>query len=153
MKAHEESKSKNVEHAPAASITTTSISSVHVNDPTTNLPDDELVTLQLKEQNRNSDFAPTLALRKGKVNENNFEESMKSSTPITPIPFGSIEQMFNDKGPPEGTAAHQVLETRSRFNYRNVLVELMYVYITCRPDIGYAITTLSKFSSEPSAFH
>ena len=29
----------------------------------------------------------------------------------------------------------------------------MYVYIICRPDIGYAITTLSKFSSEPSAFH
>ena len=29
----------------------------------------------------------------------------------------------------------------------------MYMYITCRPDIGYAITTLSKFSSEPSAFH
>ena len=29
----------------------------------------------------------------------------------------------------------------------------MYAYITCRPDIGYAITTLSKFSSAPSAFH
>ena len=29
----------------------------------------------------------------------------------------------------------------------------MYAYITCRPDIGYAITTLSKFSSAPSAYH
>ena len=29
----------------------------------------------------------------------------------------------------------------------------MYAYITCCPDIGYAITTLSKFSSAPSAFH
>ena len=29
----------------------------------------------------------------------------------------------------------------------------MYAYITCRPDIGYAITTLSKFSSAPSAFY
>jgi hypothetical protein len=29
----------------------------------------------------------------------------------------------------------------------------MYVYITCRPDIGYAITSLSKFSSAPSPFH
>ena len=29
----------------------------------------------------------------------------------------------------------------------------MYVYITCCPDIGYAITILSKFSSEPSSFH
>ena len=29
----------------------------------------------------------------------------------------------------------------------------MYAYITCRPDIGYAITTLLKFSSAPSAYH
>ena len=29
----------------------------------------------------------------------------------------------------------------------------MYIYITCRPDIGYAITTLSKFSSKLSAIH
>ena len=87
------------------------------------------------------------------INKNNFEECMRSSKSIAPIPSGSIEQMFRDKGPPEGTAAHQVLETSSKFNYRNVFGELMYVYITCRPDIGYAITTLSKFSSEPSAFH
>ena len=78
---------------------------------------------------------------------------MKSSKPIAPIPSGSIEQMFREKGPPEGTAAHQVLETSSKFNYQNVLDELMYVYITCRPNIGYTITTLSKFSSEPSVFH
>ena len=153
MKDHEECKADNVEHAPAASITTTGISSVHVNDPPPNLSDDELVTLQLKDQNPNNDFAPMLTLPKGKVNENNFEECMKSSNPITPIPSGSIEQMFCDKGPPEGTAAHHVLETRSRFNYCTVLDKLMYVYITCRPDIGYAITTLSKFSSEPPAFH
>ena len=29
----------------------------------------------------------------------------------------------------------------------------MYVYITCRPDIGYAITTLSKFFLKPFIFH
>ena len=29
----------------------------------------------------------------------------------------------------------------------------MHAYVTCRPDIGYAIITLSKFSSEPSDFH
>ena len=27
------------------------------------------------------------------------------------------------------------------------------MYITCCPDIGYVITTLSKFSLEPSVFH
>ena len=29
----------------------------------------------------------------------------------------------------------------------------MYAYITCRRDIGYAITTLSKFSTGPSVYH
>ena len=29
----------------------------------------------------------------------------------------------------------------------------MYAYVTCRPDIGYAVTTLSKFSSFPTQYH
>ena len=80
-----------------------------------------MVALILKDKNDNSDFAPILTLLKGKVNKNNFEEYMKSSRPIAPIPSGSIEQIFCDKGAPEGTAAHQVFETISKFNYRNVL--------------------------------
>ena len=39
------------------------------------------------------------------------------------------------------------------FQTRTVLGECMYAYITCRPDIGYAITTLSKFSCAPTAYH
>ena len=30
---------------------------------------------------------------------------------------------------------------------------MMYAYVTCRPDIGYAITLLSKFSSSPAEYH
>ena len=143
-----------VEHAAAAFITTTTdLSSVNISNTAPHLSDDESAALQLKDKDDTSDFAPTLTLSKGKVNKNNFEECMKSSKPISLILSGSIEQMFRDKGAPKGTAAHQVLETSSKFNDRNVLGELMYVYITCRPDIVYWITTLSKFSSEPSAFH
>ena len=29
----------------------------------------------------------------------------------------------------------------------------MYAYITCRPDIGYSVTTLSKFSTAPAEYH
>ena len=29
----------------------------------------------------------------------------------------------------------------------------MYAYVTCCPDIGYAITTMSKFSTKPSKYH
>ena len=30
---------------------------------------------------------------------------------------------------------------------------MMYAYVTCRPDIGYAINTMSKFSTKPSKYH
>ena len=30
---------------------------------------------------------------------------------------------------------------------------MMYAYVACRPDIGYAVTTMSKFSTKPSAKH
>ena len=30
---------------------------------------------------------------------------------------------------------------------------MMYAYVTCRPDIGFAISTLSKFGSSPAACH
>ena len=29
----------------------------------------------------------------------------------------------------------------------------MYAYVSCRPDIGYPITLLSKYASSPSAYH
>ena len=90
----EDSTSNNVtdiEHVSAASITTTGLSSVHVNSPAPNLSNDELVTFKLKDKNPNNDFAPMFTLPKDKVNKNNFEECMKSSKPINTIPSGSIE--------------------------------------------------------------
>ena len=36
---------------------------------------------------------------------------------------------------------------------RTLLGEMMYAYVTCRPDIGYAITTMSKYLTKPSARH
>ena len=33
------------------------------------------------------------------------------------------------------------------------LGELLYAYVTCRPDIGYAVTTLAKFSTHPHEIH
>ena len=61
--------------------------------------------------------------------------------------------MFNNIGPREGTEEHSTLEDEIGFNYRNVLGELMYAYITAQLDIGCAITLLSKFSSFPSKCH
>ena len=81
----------NIEHAPAASITTTGLFSVHINSPAPDLSNDKLVTLKLKDKNPNNDFPSMLTVPKGKVNETNFEECMKCSKPIAHIPSGSIE--------------------------------------------------------------
>ena len=78
---------------------------------------------------------------------------MKSSRPISPLPTDCVKHLFKDVGPRENTPEFHALERTSGFSYRTVLGEMMYAYITCRPDIGYAITTLSKFSSSPSAYH
>ena len=32
-------------------------------------------------------------------------------------------------------------------------IEMMYAYVSCRPDIGYPITLMSKYASCPSANH
>ena len=33
------------------------------------------------------------------------------------------------------------------------LVNCSYAYVTCRPNIGYAVVTLSKFASAPHSSH
>ena len=71
----------------------------------------------------------------------------------TPLPSDCIDLMYSEMGPKEGTAHHTALEKKMGFSYRNLLSELMYAYMTCRCDIGYAVTTLSKFSTSPSEFH
>ena len=88
-----------------------------------------------------------------KKNGTFFTDSMKSLKPLSPLSYDCLEQLFNHIGPKEHSPEAIALEKTAGFSYRTVLGELMYAYITCRPDIGYAITTLSKFSSAPSAFH
>ena len=57
-----------VEHAAAASITTTTrLSSVNTFSAAPDLSDDELVALKLKDKNDTSDFAPTLTLPSMKI--------------------------------------------------------------------------------------
>ena len=61
--------------------------------------------------------------------------------------------MYKETGPEEGLSAHKVLEDKMGFAYQTLLSKLMYVYITCRPDIDYSITTLSKFSRASAEYH
>jgi len=72
---------------------------------------------------------------------------------IAPLNTEALKQVYEQKGPLEGTSEHRELEDKAGFSYRTLLGEMMYAYVTCRPDIGYAITLLSKFGSSPSAYH
>ena len=78
------------------------------------------------------------------------DKRIKTIAPISP---DALKQVFDQKGPAEGTAEHKQLKNKTGFSYRTLLGEMMYAYVTCRPDIGYAITLLSKFSSNPSEYH
>jgi len=56
-------------------------------------------------------------------------------------------------GPVENTPEHKALEASQGFGYRSVLGEILFAYVLCRPDIGYAVTTLAKFSTAPNELH
>ena len=73
---------------------------------------------------------------------------------LSPIPEDSINKLYDATDcVQEGSKAHKELENKKGFTYRGLLGEMMYCYTTCRPDIGYAITTLSKFSVAPAPIH
>jgi hypothetical protein len=63
--------------------------------------------------------------------------------------------MFDDYAatPLEGTDTSQTLEMSMGFSYRSVLGALIYAYVVARPDIGYADTTLARFSDHPAKIH
>ena len=46
-----------------------------------------------------------------------------------------------------------VLQKEMGFSYRQTIGEVLFVAITCRPDIVYAIIKLSKYSTKPARIH
>ena len=60
------------------------------------------------------------------------------------VPFSpdTLTQIYKDFDPQwtEDTPKFQERENEKGFKYRSVLGELMYAYVTCRPDIGYHCT-------------
>jgi hypothetical protein len=83
------------------------------------------------------------------------EANMKPhSKPTAPLSTETLNQLQNhSNGPVEGTKEHEELQSKSGFSYRTLLGEMMFAYVSCRPDIGYAVTLMSKYGSNPSAYH
>jgi hypothetical protein len=53
----------------------------------------------------------------------------------------------------DNTKEHQALEMEFGFSYRTVLGEITYAFVLCRPDIGYATSLLSRYSTAPNRLH
>ena len=43
------------------------------------------------------------------------------------------------------------LEKEFQFSYRQIIGELIYALVTCRPDISYPLIKLSQYSAKPSS--
>ena len=80
-------------------------------------------------------------------------QKKKLSKNMAPLPDACLKTVYKECGPDEGTVDVFTLELSQGFAYRTLLGEMMYTYVTCRPDIGYAITTTNKFSTKPSKYH
>jgi hypothetical protein len=56
-------------------------------------------------------------------------------------------------GPTESSPDHATISKQAGFSYRQVLGELIYAYVICRLDIGFAVTFLSRFATAPHLEH
>ena len=71
---------------------------------------------------------------------------------LSPLPGACLKTIYKECSPDEGTVDAFKLKLSQGFSYRTFLGEMMYAYVTCCPDIGYVITTMSKFSTKPSKY-
>ena len=69
------------------------------------------------------------------------------------MPENSLDIIYIKQGPLEGSKEYKQMQRKMGFAYRTLLGELLYAYVTCHPDIGFAVTTLAKFSTHPHEIH
>jgi hypothetical protein len=78
------------------------------------------------------------------------ESDRHDRVPMSPE---NATRLLTLEGPIEGTSEHKALETQVGYSYRQVLGELIYAYVICRLDIGFAITLLARFAQAPAKEH
>ena len=70
-----------------------------------------------------------------------------------PVVDELAKTLYDLEGPAEDSTAHKALREKMGFSYRQLLGELMYAYVVARPDIGFAVCLLARFSSCPHQKH
>jgi hypothetical protein len=75
--------------------------------------------------------------------------------PIDPLAMSTLPQLFADYEALATATPAKLLEfeTVAGFSYRSVLGAVIYVYVVARPDIGFAVTLLARFSAHPAKVH
>ena len=63
---------------------------------------------------------------------------------LSPLPDACLKTIYKEYGPDEGAVNAFKLELSQGFAYHILLGEMMYAYVTCCPNLGYAITNISK---------
>ena len=71
-------------------------------------------------------------------------EKEKGTRPIEPMHPNSYKELEEMTGLEE-TKEKLALERKMEFSHRQCIGELIYAYVTFRLDIGYAISTLTKY--------
>jgi hypothetical protein len=80
-------------------------------------------------------------------------ESPIGSRPQEPFSESDLHAVYATPGFAEHTAEHASLAKEMGFSYGTLLGELLYAYVTARPDISFAIALLAKFSAAPAKLH
>jgi hypothetical protein len=69
---------------------------------------------------------------------------------VLSIAFIPLQAIYNTISATKSTPKHAKLELKMGFSYRLLLGELLFAYVTTRPDIWYAVTVLTKFAIKPA---
>ncbi len=72
---------------------------------------------------------------------------------LVPISPSIVDGLMKVEGPEEKSDEAKALVRKHGFSYRNLLGELIYAYVICRIDIGFAICFLSRFATKPHNDH
>ena len=73
-----------------------------------------------------------------------------------PIPMNSdkaYSRILESAKGPESLSEQRKLQLDMGFNYRQVVGELIYLMVTCRPDISFPLIKLSQYNTNPAKEH
>ena len=73
--------------------------------------------------------------------------------PIPMIAESKFSRQMEDAKAPEDYKAQIKLQHEMGIHYRQVIGELLYAMVTCRPDISYPVVKLSQYSITPAREH